>query len=69
MSCHLGHDRCKPGDEVAAGDVVLFLGTPHVVDVVEPYTHPTVGPMAGIARAADGWGITLDRLVCVEVAR
>lgn len=66
-TCHHGHNRCKRAEDIAPGDVVLFLGTPHVVADVEPYTHPTVGPMVGIARAADGWGITLDHLTCVEV--
>ena len=65
--CVLGHTKCKPVAEVAAGDIVVFLGTPHLVAEIEPYTHPTLGKMVGIARAADGWGITLDT-GCQEVA-
>jgi hypothetical protein len=68
VSCHLGHGRCKRPADIAAGDVVVFMGTPHLIAEVEPYTHPTIGETQGIARAADGWGITLLEPTCVEVA-
>lgn len=66
--CALGHDKCKRPGDIAAGDVIMFSGTPHLIAEIEPYTHPTLGPMVGIARAGDGWGITLAEPVCVEVA-
>lgn len=50
----------KRNDQIQPGDVLIFMGRPHVIAEIEPYTHPTLGPMVGIARAADGWGITLD---------
>lgn len=65
--CLLGHRGCKPDDQIGPGDVVMFLGNPHLIAQIEPYTHPTLGEMTGIARAADGWGITLDG-GCMEVA-
>lgn len=65
MSCHLGHAACKPSTEVQAGDVVLFLSTPHLIAAVEP---PTLLADVGVARARDGWGIGLCSTTCVEVA-
>lgn len=66
--CSLGHDRCKPNEEITAGDVIMFLGTPHLVDRVEPHTHPTLGRMVGVAKARDGWGIVLEPDRCIQVA-
>jgi len=57
------------GSEVREGDLIEFLGEWHRVSAVEPYTHPVVGPMAGIARSADGWGITLDDLTWHTIDR
>lgn len=66
-SCGLSHDRCKQGEDIAPGDVVLFFGTPHVVRSIDPYTGP-FDFICGVARAADGWGISLSPGHCVEVA-
>jgi hypothetical protein len=57
----------KRGDAIAVGDVITVGGRSHRVTTIEPYTHPTVGPMAGIARCEDGWAITLDDTVSLEV--
>lgn len=65
MGCLLGHRRCKRSGDLAAGDVVLFLGTPHLIDRIEPRADDLV---TGVARAADGWGISLSPTTCVEVA-
>ena len=56
----------KRGDGVEVGDIILFLGTPHRVDTIEPYTHPTIGEPWRIARASDGWAITLEPTVSLE---
>lgn len=45
----------------------MFLGTPHLVARVEPHNGPHAFAVA-IARAADGWGITLCDTGCTEVA-
>lgn len=52
----------KLPDEVEVGDIIMFFGTPHRVATIEPYVHPIVtdGETWRIARAADGWGITLS---------
>ena len=57
----------KRGNEVQVGDIILFAGRPHRVAKIEPYTHPTLGETCGIARASDGWGITLFPSSQVEV--
>lgn len=64
----LGHDRCKLTEEITAGDIIMFLNTPHLVDRVEPYTSPAIGRTAGIAKARDGWGMVLEPGRCVQVA-
>ena len=46
-------------EAIAPGDVLVFLGVPHVVAAIEPYEHPTMPGAFGIARADDGWGVTL----------
>lgn len=51
--------KTKQGNDVKPGDVILFLGTPHLIETIEPYTHPTVPECFAVARASDGWGITL----------
>lgn len=59
----------KLGKDIEVGDVLMFFGTPHRVATLEPYSHPVVtdGEMWRIARAADGWGITLAPTTRVEV--
>lgn len=52
--------RTIRNDQVVPGMIIDFLGTPHLIAEIEPYIHPTMGEMVGIARAADGWGITLS---------
>lgn len=47
---------------VVVGDVVVFMGRPHQVDVMEAYDPPAEWGITGesrIARSADGWGITV----------
>lgn len=60
----------KLGKEIEVGDVLVFSGTPHRVATIEDYTHEVVtsGEPWRIARASDGWGITLCPLVPHEVA-
>jgi hypothetical protein len=66
--CGLGHEKCKPGDQIAAGDIIMFFGQPHLIAEVEPYTGP-LDFITGVARAGDGWGISLSASpCCVEVA-
>lgn len=57
--------RYKFGPEVTVGDVIVFSGTPHRIVAIEPYD---LFDSCGIARASDGWGITLAPFVAVEVA-
>lgn len=57
----------KRGSEVVPGDIIEFFGEPHRVESVEPYTHPTLGAFAGIAKCADGWSMTLEDTVMVTV--
>lgn len=60
----------KYGKEIEVGDVLVFLGTPHRVATIEDYCHEsiTAGETWRIARASDGWGITLAPIVPLEVA-
>ena len=58
----------KRGDTIEAGDVLVIGRQSHQVSEVEPYTHPTLGETAGIARCSDGFAITLERTVWLEVA-
>ena len=47
---------------VMVGDVVVFMGRPHQVDVLEAYAPPAEWGITGesrIARSTDGWGITV----------
>lgn len=57
-----------PSNEVRPGDIIIF-GGPHLIELIEPYTHPVLGETAGIAKAADGWGITLIGTVRLDVVR
>lgn len=66
MSCHLGHAKCKRPGDVVPGDVILFLGGPHLIERIDPYEGPHDWPL-GIARDRTGWGITLEPGCCVEV--
>ena len=65
--CALGHVKCKPSTEISPGDVILFLGSAHLITEIEPHTGPHDFAI-GIARAGDGWGITLCDTGCTEVA-
>lgn len=62
MSCR------KRGEDIRAGDIIVSFGVPHLITTVEPYEHPTVPGACGIAKDADGWGISLWRGFFVEVA-
>lgn len=52
----------KRGGEIAVGDVLVFLGTPHRITSIEPYTGPLAHLWNGKARIARAgtWGATLD---------
>lgn len=45
----------------------MFLGNPHLIARIEPHTGPHAFAVA-IARAADGWGITICDTGCMPVA-
>lgn len=45
--------------DIVPGDLIVFLGRPHLVERVEPYAS-TVGPGWKLASTADGWTIALD---------
>ncbi len=57
----------KPTEEIKPGDVVMFLGTPHLIDRIEAYDGP-FDFIHGIARAADGWGISLETGATLTIA-
>lgn len=67
------------GSEVRVGDDVIFLGTPHRVTSVEPYSHPvaTGGEQWAIAYAAtperpakgNAWAITLEPHCDYDITR
>jgi hypothetical protein len=59
-----GGAQIRAGRAIAVGDVVVFSGTPHRVAAIEPYD---LHGACGIARASDGWGITLFPNVPLEV--
>jgi len=65
--CALGHERCKRQTDIVEGDVLVAFGTPHLIRLIEPYEGP-FDFVVGIARAADGWGISLTTTGCLEVA-
>ena len=50
----------KRGTEIQKGDIIVFMGQSHHIVEMEPYTHPTIGELWHIARASDGWAITLE---------
>lgn len=52
------HDT-KAAEAITSGDIVVAADRPHLIVNIEAYTHPILGETCGIARAADGWGITL----------
>ena len=62
------HTNYKRSEDIVPGDIIDFCGTPHLIVEVEPYTHSTLGEMVGIAKAADGWGITLCPNTLIAVA-
>jgi hypothetical protein len=57
----------KTAEEIGPGDMIMFLGQPHLVWKIEEYTGP-FDWVIGIARSADGWGITLGEGDRFEVA-
>jgi len=50
------------GQKVQVGEIVVFSGTPHMISTIERSELGTL-----IARAADGWGISLtaDGVLCI----
>lgn len=55
--------RTKLQSEIQPGDIILFFGTPHRIDRIDPPTEATLSffPICcGFARSDDGWGISLD---------
>lgn len=53
----------KLQSEIVPGDVIMFFGTPHRIDRIDPPTPETLSffpTCCGFARSADGWGISLD---------
>jgi len=65
MSINADETHQKLGEEIEVQDIVVFLGTPHRITRITPYTHPVVTqgePGWRIAHAGPGqesWGITL----------
>lgn len=59
----------KLGKDIVVGDIIMFFGTPHRVATLVDYVHPVVteGETWRIARADDGWGISLAPLTRVPV--
>lgn len=60
--------RTVRGSHVRTGDVVFFLGTPHLVSELAPYPQP-VGRGERIARDGAGWAVALSDSVYVTVDR
>lgn len=48
-----------PDEQVQPGTIIDYMGSPHMVAEIVPHTHPTIPEVFGIARAANGWDITL----------
>lgn len=60
----------KRSDEVRPGDIVMFLGTPHLIARIDPPAPDCPFPwVIGYARASNGWGITLAEGGRTEVAQ
>jgi len=57
-----------PASEVRPGDVVCFLGSPHLITAIDPYTGP-FDFIVGVARDAHGWGISLEDGAYLDVSR
>jgi hypothetical protein len=57
-----------PAREIRPGDVLYFLGRPHLIAEVEPYDGP-FDFIIGIARDESGWGISLEDCADYDVAR
>jgi hypothetical protein len=52
-----------PSGDLRVGDSIVFLGQPHRVDWIEPYTGPlldVLGAGTRIAHGHDGWGMTIE---------
>lgn len=56
----------KRAEDIQAGDAIVFLGRGYLVGQVEPYEGP-FDFIVGIARSADGWGMSLEAGSLVEV--
>lgn len=55
--------RTKLQSEIQPGDIILFFGTPHRIDRIDPPSEATLSffpTCCGFARSDDGWGISLD---------
>lgn len=48
-------------EDLRVGDVIEFLNKPHVVEEIVPRTGPSSDVFFASAKAAGGWGISLDR--------
>ena len=57
----------KFGNEIQVGDIVNVGLMSHRIVEIAPCVHPTIGETCGIAKAADGWAITLEDSVSLEV--
>lgn len=58
----------KYGDEIAEGDVIVFLDQSHRVDEIEvERSTGTPGFVRRTARSRDGWSIALEPLVRYEI--
>lgn len=56
-------------EDIVAGDAIVFLGTPHIVSRIEPYTGPLREHVFATAHAALGWSISLERGGTLDVVR
>ena len=58
----------KLGRDIAVDDVIMFFGHPHrIANILDYSDNPWGFEGWRIAKAADGWGITLDPLHRFEV--
>lgn len=63
--------KTKRGSDIKPGDVVIFLGTPHLIERIDPPTEATLSfhpTCLGYAMASDGWGISISPRSMLEVA-
>jgi hypothetical protein len=58
-----GSVRRKYDRDISVGDIIVFFGTPHRVDRIDPPSDATLSffpTCIGYARSNNGWGISLD---------